>query len=86
MTVVTVFSNAGQKTKYRGDKNIVTIDTTVMGAENSAENPSGNAKIPLHENLRLECVASIGVVMPLPGKRRTATCSATRLCPLREFP
>ena len=22
--------------------------------------------------------------MPLPGKRRTATCSATRLCPLRS--
>lgn len=32
MTVMTVFSNAGQKTKYRGDKNIVTIDITVMGA------------------------------------------------------
>lgn len=46
MTVMTVFSNTGQKTKYRGNKNIVTIDTTVMGAENSAENPSGNAKNP----------------------------------------
>lgn len=46
MTVMTVFSNAGQKTKYRGDKNIVTIDITVMGAENSAENPSENAKNP----------------------------------------
>lgn len=37
MTVVTVFSNAVQKTKYHGDKNIVTIDTTVMGAEKSTE-------------------------------------------------
>lgn len=46
MTVLTIFSNAGQKTKYRGDKNNVTIDITVMGAENSAENPSENAKNP----------------------------------------
>ena len=44
MTVVTVFSNTGQKTKYRGDKNIVTIDITVMGALNSAENPSKREK------------------------------------------
>lgn len=46
MTVVTVFSNAVQKTKYHGDKNIVTIVTTVMGVENSTEKTSGNAKNP----------------------------------------
>ena len=46
MTVVTVFSNAVQKTKYHGDKNIVTIDTTVMGVENGTEKTSGNAKNP----------------------------------------
>lgn len=44
MTVVTVFSNAVQKTKSYGDKNIVTIDTTVMGVENGTEKTSGNVK------------------------------------------
>ena len=46
MTVVTVFSNTVQKTKSYGDKNIVTIDTTVMEAEISTEKTSGNAKNP----------------------------------------
>ena len=75
-----------KKQKYHGDKNIVTIDTTVMGVENSTEKTSGNAKNPLHENLRFECVASIGVVMPLPDKSRIATCSATRFCLSRGHP
>lgn len=54
--------------------------------KSAPKNRPETQKIPLHENLRFECVASIGVVMPLPGKRRTATCSATRLCPLRGTP
>ena len=58
-----------------------------MGAEKSTEkNVRKHAKIPLHENLRFECVASIGVVMPLPDKSRIATCSATRFCLSREHP
>ena len=86
MTVVTVFSNAVQKTKYHGDKNIVTIDTTVIGSKTAPKKRPETRKIPLHENLRFECVASIGVVMPLPDKIRIATCSATRFCLSREHP
>ena len=56
------------------------------GSKTAPKKRPETRKIPLHENLRFECVASIGVVMPLPDKSRIATCSATRFCLSRGHP